>query len=273
MGNDSAAWDELPEAVRDAIVAHAGHVSGAKVSGDGNNSNLRVIIDTADGQVFLKGIAPGGRGGWKLDQAAALAPYVSAISPPLLWRVQAEGWDITAWPALPGRPWADQTPGSPDLPKMLAVLRTVGEMRAPGCVATTAAQYWGRYTSEVAALDGDMLVHQDMNLCNFVVNDERAWLVDWGWAVRGPAWLTVAEFVLALLESDWEPGDAERFVKALPAWRAADPRHIDVFARANVAMWDEVLREMPGWPLDWRAGKAREWAEHRARRGRGVTSG
>jgi hypothetical protein len=81
----------------------------------------------------------------------------------------------------------------------------------------------------------------------------------------GPAWLTAAQFVLSLIEAEWEPVDAERFVAALPAWRAADPRHVDVFARANVAMWDEVLVEMPGWPRDWRAGKAREWADHRAR--------
>jgi hypothetical protein len=264
MGDESAGWDDLPVAVRELVEARAGGVLGAEASGEGMNSSLRLVIDTPGGRVFLKGVAPGGPGGWKVDQAAALAPFVGAVSPPLLWRVRAEGWDITAWPALPGRPWADQNPGSPDLPKLLAVLRAVGEMRAPECVTLTAADYWGRYTSEVAAFGGDMLVHQDMNPCNFVVNDERAWLVDWGWAVRGPAWLTAAALVLALLESEWTPHDAERFVEALPAWRAADPRHVDVFARANVVMWDEAVAEMPGWPRDWRAGKAREWAEHRA---------
>jgi hypothetical protein len=263
MENDSARWDDLPAAVREVVEARAGGVLGAEVSGEGMNSSLRLVIDTPGGRVFLKGVGPDGRGGWKLDQAAALAPYVSAVSPPLLWRVQAEGWDITAWPALPGRPWADQTPGSPDLPKMLKVLRVVGEMAAPGFVTVTAGDHYARYADDPAALDGDALVHRDMNPCNFVVSDDRAWLVDWGWAVRGPAWLTAAQFVLSLIEAEWEPVDAERFVAALPAWRAADPRHVDVFARANVAMWDEVLVEMPGWPRDWRAGKAREWAEHR----------
>jgi hypothetical protein len=228
------------------------------------NSSLRLVIGTPGGRVFLKGVGPGGPGGWKLDQAAALAPYVGEVSPPLLWRVRADGWDVLAWPALPGRPWADQNPGSPDLPKLLEVLRAVGEMRAPGCVAVTAARYWGRYASDPAVFGGDMLVHQDMNPCNFVVNGDRAWLVDWGWAVRGPAWLTAAEFVLSLLEAEWEPGAAERAVAVLPAWRDADPRHVDVFARANVAMWDEALAESPGWPRDWRAGKARAWAEYRA---------
>jgi hypothetical protein len=192
------------------------------------NSSLRLVTGTAGGPVFLKGVGPGGPGGWKLDQAVALAPYVGG--PPLLWRVRAEGWDVLAWPALPGRPWADQTPGSADLPKLLAVLRTVGEIPAPGCVTVTAADHWARNAADASVFDGDMLVHRDMNPCNFFVGD------DWGWAVRGPAWLTAAEFVLSLLEAEWEPGAAERTVAALPAWRDADPRHVDVFARANVAL-------------------------------------
>lgn len=264
MGNDSAGWDDLPPAVRDAIEAHAGPVSRAEVSGEGMNSSLRLVVDTPGGRVFLKGVGPGGPGAWKLNQAAELAPYVSEVSPPLLWRVRAEGWDILAWPALPGRPWADQTPGSPDLPKMLAVLRAVAEIPAPGFVTVTAADHWARYADDPAVFGGGALVHRDMNPCNFVVSDDRAWLVDWGWAVRGPAWLTAAEFVLSLVEAEWEPGAAERAVSVLPAWREADPRHVDVFARANVAMWDEVLAESPGWPRDWRAGKARAWADYRA---------
>lgn len=263
MKTASAQWEDLPRAVRDQIEARTGPVSGAEASGEGLNSSLRLILDTPDGRVFLKGVGPDGRGGWKLDQAAALAPYVSAVSPPLLWRVQAAGWDILAWPALPGRPWADQTPGSADLPKLLAVLRAVEEIGAPRCLTVTAADHWARYAADPAVFAGDALVHRDMNPCNFVVNDERAWLVDWGWAARGPAWLTAAEFVLSLVEAEWAPGAAEQAVAALPAWRAADPRHVDVFARANVAMWDEVLAANPGWPRDWRAAKAREWAGHR----------
>ena len=78
--------------------------------------------------------------------------------------------------------------------------------------------------------------------------------------------------MLSLLEAEWEPAAAERAVAVLPAWRDADPRHVDVFARANVAMWDEALAENPGWPRDWRAGKGRAWAEYRAglAAGRGV---
>ena len=265
MGSDSAGWEDLPEVVRAEIEARTGPVSGGAASGEGMNSGLRLVIGTPGGAVFLKGVGPGGRGGWKLDQAAALAPYVAEVSPPLLWRVRAGGWDVLAWPALPGRPWADQSPGSADLPKLLAVLRAVGEIPAPGCVTVTAADHWARYAADPAVFDGGMLVHRDMNPCNFVVGDERAWLVDWGWAVRGPAWLTAAELVLSLLESEWSPDAAEEAVACLPAWRAANPRHIDVFARANVSMWDEALAENPGWPRDWRAGIARAWAGYRGR--------
>jgi hypothetical protein len=217
--------------------------------------------------VFAKGTGPGSdvHQAWKLDLAARMSPYVTAVSPPLLWRVRADGWDILGYPALPGRPWADQAPGSPDLDKMLAILRKLEAIPAPPEIELTAADCWGRYVTDLSALSGNHLGHRDLNPCNFVVSDERAWLVDWGWAVRGPAWLTAAHLVITLMEAEWEPGAAEQAAAALPAWRAANPRHVDVFAQATVAMWDESLANNPGWPRDWRAGIARQWAGYRAK--------
>lgn len=114
---------------------------------------------------------------------------------------------------------------------MLALLRAVEDIPAPALLTVTAADHWARYVTDPAVFDGGALVHRDMNPCNFVVSDERAWLVDWGWAVRGPAWLTAGEFVLSLMEAEWTPGAAEQVAAELPAWQAADPRDIDVFAR------------------------------------------
>jgi thiamine kinase-like enzyme len=47
-----------------------------------------------------------------------------------------------------------------------------------------------------AALLAGSLVHRDLNPTNFIITPGRAWLADWGWAVRGPAWLTPALLVL-----------------------------------------------------------------------------
>jgi hypothetical protein len=258
-------WDGLPAAVRAAIEERTGPVTGTEPGGEGLNSSLRLVLRTAGGSVFAKGCGPddGESRAWQLDMGAKLSPYVQKIAPPLLWRVTEAGWDVVGFEYLPGRPWADQKPGSPDIPKMLAVLRELEDIPVPEVLDVTAVNCWGRYADDLAALRGDALVHRDMNPTNFVVDGGRAWLVDWGWAVRGPAWLTAAQLVLSLMEAGWEPGAAEEAVSELPAWRAASPRALAVFAAANARMWDEALAAAPGWPRDFRTGIAHQWADWR----------
>jgi hypothetical protein len=135
---------------------------------------------------------------------------------------------------------------------------------APEVLTVTAADCWGRYASDPGALAGDALVHRDPNPTNFVVSGGRAWLVDWGWAVRGPVWLTAAMLVLSLMEAGWEAGAAEQAVAPVPGWDAAPPGAVRVFADAHVRMWDEATAAAPGWPRDFRASVARRWADHRA---------
>ncbi len=36
--------------------------------------------------------------------------------------------------------------------------------------------------------------------------------------------------------------EAERQASRLPAFQAADPAHIDLFAAANVRLWDEIAQ-------------------------------
>lgn len=264
----SVQWHELPAGVRAAIEEQAGPVSGSQPGGEGLSSSLRLILRTADGSVFAKGCGPGDgeSRAWRLDLGARLAPHVGRIAPPLMWRVTEQGWDVLGFEYLPGRPWADQEPGSPDIPKMTAVLRELEVIPAPSVLTVTAADCWGRYADDPAVLDGDALAHRDPNPTNFVVDGDRAWLVDWGWAVRGPAWLTAAQLVLSLMEAGWEPAAAEDAVAVLPAWRAAPPRALAAFATANARMWDEAVAAAPGWPRDFRSGIARRWADWREAR-------
>jgi hypothetical protein len=186
---DSVQWDELPAPVRRAIEEHTGPVTQTAPGGEGGNSSLRLILRTARGSMFAKGTGPRDDESrvWMLEAGVALSPYVTAITPPLLWQVHESGWNIAGFEYLPGRPWADQKPGSPDIPAMLAVLTALASITAPEILTVTAADCWGRYASDPAALAGDALVHRDPNPTNFVVGGDRAWLVDWGWAVRGPA--------------------------------------------------------------------------------------
>jgi len=45
--------------------------------------------------------------------------------------------------------------------------------------------------------------------------------------------------------------EAERQASRLPAFRSADPAHIDLFAAANVRLWDEIAQSSTSaWTKD-----------------------
>jgi hypothetical protein len=130
---ESAGWDALPPAVRAAIESRAGAVKETSPAGEGLSTSVRLILHSESGDVFVKGVGPGSTDHQRrrLALGADVAPYVEAVSPPLLWRVEADDWYITGWPALPGRPWADQKPDSRDIPKMARLLTELSAISCP----------------------------------------------------------------------------------------------------------------------------------------------
>jgi hypothetical protein len=263
--SDSAEWDQLPAAVRAAVQQHTGPVTGTRPGGQGASTMARLILHTATGDVFIKGTSPDAddlqRG--RLTLGAALAPYVTALSPPLLFAVQADGWDITGWPAIPGRP-ADLKPGSTDIPTLAALLAELGTTPAPDVPIRSIAEDWGRYT-DPGLLDGNMLVHTDPHGGNFIMDGNRAWLTDWGWAKRGPAWMTAARLVLFLMEAGWKPADAEQALTGIPAWAKAPPGAISAYAVSSPRSWERALQRQPdNEGLRIWLGLVRQWANHRA---------
>lgn len=260
-----AVWDELPAALRDRIKKNTGPVLRAVSHGEGLSTSVRLILHTADGDVFVKGTGPDSTDHQRnrLALGAAMAPYVTAVSPPLLWQVQADGWHVTGWPALPGRPWADQKPGSDDIPKMVSLLTALAEIPAPAVLTRTSRDEWEAYADDSGVFDGDGIVHRDPNPTNFVVNGGQAWLVDFGWAARGPAWLTAANLVLSMMEAGWEPGDAEKALTGIPAWDKAPSDAVTAFSAANARMWDQAVERADTKVRRFRADVANRWAEHR----------
>jgi hypothetical protein len=264
----SAEWFALPAAVRAEIEARAGHVRGTSPAGEGLSTSVRLILHTMSGNVFVKGTGPDATSHQRarLALGADLAPSLTGISPPLLWRAEADDWSVTAWPALPGRPWAILGPGSNDIPTITGVLTMLSRVPAPDILTSTARDYWQHYTDDPAALDGDAIVHRDPNPTNFIFDEVsgRAWMVDWGWAQRGPDWMTSANLILSLMEAGWEPADADNALQAVPAWANA-PRHaVDEYAAASVREWEHIMGRGPVHPM-WqrRADLARSWDNYR----------
>lgn len=271
---DSIGWRELPRPVQEAVEAHTGEPVWSTPGGDGWSTDLRLILQTPElGRVFLKGIGPGN--GPLLDHQRArlalgadLAAHVQPLSPPVLFRVEdVEGWHITGWPALPGRPKARFSPKSADVPKVAGLLAKLAEITAPGIVTGSAREDWGKWTDEPDALEGDALVHSDPRAENFVVDGDDIWFVDWGHALRGPVWLTPALAVLELIEAGWHPRDAEQAFSGVPAWDSAPEHGVQVFADANAAMWRKASERTPDHRLRRdKAEVAQVWASFRQTR-------
>jgi hypothetical protein len=116
---------------------------------------------------------------------------------------------------------------------------------------------WKPYLDDAktaAVFAGPVLTHSDWTPNNVLVSEQRAWLIDWAWPTLGAAWTDPACWVLRLMASGGHTAhEAEQQASRLPAFQAADPAHIDLFAAANVRVWDEIAQSSTG---DWTAKMA-----------------
>jgi hypothetical protein len=261
------AWGGLPDSVKDAIAARTGPVIAARTAAAGQNSPLAAIITTRDGMVFAKGMPSGHRGVVSQARETAVAPLVRDISPALLWHFDEGGWNVLGYQYVAGRP-ADYRPGSPDLDALVALMMTLSEIQVtvPGPFKR-AEDRWRAYLDDPDAADflsGTTLTHSDWTPGNVLVSAHRAWLVDWAWPTLGAAWIDPACWVLRLMADGGHAARAaERQAAQHPAFAAADPAHLDLFATANARLWAEVAQSSPrAWPTEL-ARAARTWSSFR----------
>lgn len=254
-------WESLPAELRREVECRTGRVSGARSVPEGMGGDLLAVLETPTGPVFAKGMVHDNDQIWAQQIEADLAPFVASLGARLLWRVQAAGWDVTGWEYLPGR-LADYRPGSPDLPKVAEVLRTLATMTAPDCLEIRAVWKWGRYVSDPSVFDGEHLVHGDLNSANVIVNG-AARLVDWGWSVRGAPWITAGLWVARLVVQGHSPHDAEEWASRVPAWSAAYPAALTSLAEALRQQWEEGGHQCPGPATDHMNRSLSRWVAHR----------
>ena len=265
------AWDDLPGPVKRAIEARTGRITGVRVATAGQNSPLAATIDTIDGRVFAKGMPAGHRRVITQAREAAVAPLVREISPALLWHFDVAGWNVLGYEYVDGR-HGDYAPGSPDLDRMVRLMDVLSDIKVPHNSGPfkRAEDRWARYVDDSAAamvFAGRVLTHSDWTPDNVLVSPHRAWLIDWAWPTLGAGWTDPACWILQLMASGGHTApEAERQASRLPAFQAADPAHIDLFAEANVRLWDEIARSSTSaWTVKM-AQAARSWATHRQAR-------
>jgi len=154
-------WDALDAPVREAIQERTGPVRRARTVTAGLNSRLALVLDTAAGPVFVKGLPVGHPGVVRQHREAMINPHLGAVAPRLRWQGEQAGWNLLAFDYVPGARHADYRPGSPDLPRVVAALNRLRRIPCPDLPVKQATQRWAAYLDERACswLDGDALLH------------------------------------------------------------------------------------------------------------------
>jgi aminoglycoside phosphotransferase (APT) family kinase protein len=74
-------------------------------------------------------------------------------------------------------------------------------------------------------MDGDALVHTDLNPANLIVTSGGLRIVDWAYATKAAPWVELALLVQWLIGSGHTPGQAEDWLAPVP--RVGRRRHRD----------------------------------------------
>lgn len=259
-------WPDLPAEVHDAVQAHTGPVIRVAPVAAGRNCELAAVLHTVGGRVFAKGNRAGRSRTQRTE--AAISPYVAAVSPRVLWRVEREGWDVLGFEHVPGRR-ADLAPGSHDLPVVADALARMGAVVPPVGMSLLRIEHrWREHgdQADLALLAGDSLLHTDLHPDNVLVSAEGAWFVDWAWPTLGAPWIEPALVGLWLIVAGHTPAHAEAWAAGTPAWARATPVALDVFTAAAAHLWQEIAdTDTQEWTRQL-ADAARVWAEHRGAR-------
>jgi len=260
-------WDDLPPSLKEAISARTGPVLSGRAATDGQNSPLAAILDTRNGKVFVKGLPSGHRLIVTQAREATAAPLAKGLSPELLWQFDEDGWNVNGFEHIDGRK-ASYQPGSPDIDPVAELMATLSRIEIPAGpgpwkpIATRLRTYV-EDPADGLIFAGQHLTHTDWMPDNVLISAGRAWLVDWAWATPAQSWIDQGFWVIRLIANGHAITEAEAIAAQLPAYAAADPAHVAVFARANRKMWDEIEA---GRPVPWTqtmAAAARAWADHR----------
>jgi hypothetical protein len=258
-------WEHLSASVRTAIEARTGQVHTARTATAGKNSAIAALLDTRDGQVFVKGLRTDDPRALAQRREAAVSRYVSPLSPELLWHTEVDGWNLLGFRAAAGR-HADYSPGSADLPKVVDVMSRLALLWCPDMPQLKRAEKrWADYIdpADLPLLHGDTLLHTDYAPDNILIDGPDAWLIDWAWPTFGAAFIDPCCLIVRLIFAGHTPAQAESCVAPTAAWHNTPAQAINVFADGLTKMWTEIADAEPNpWKHEM-AASARSWQSHR----------
>lgn len=263
-------FDRLPGAARAAVDTRVGAGCPATDMTTGESSGVATLLFLPDGtKVFVKGLPENHERAGELETEIRVSASLPPYAPRLLWHTWAGGWRLLGFEGVTATPWADFTADGNHLEPVAAVLRDLSTRPAPDTVSMTAWDRWGSYCDpeDEPLLQGGRLLHTDPVATNFLIDidADRAWLVDWAWAARGPGWIDTALWGLRLvLDGGQTPEQAAQWAATVPAFAHAPPRAVHVLAEAEARSW-EHWQAYGTEGLGTTVRAARTWADFWAR--------
>ncbi|MFD0901492.1 phosphotransferase family protein [Actinomadura sediminis] len=264
-------WTRLPEDVRAGITERTGPVRRVRAAPSGSNAAFAATVTGAAGAAFVKAApktAPDQDGAQvrALRREALIAPCVPEFAPRLLCTAEAGGWLAVGFEVVNGR-HADYSPGSPDLETLAKAIHHLQGTPCPAPVEMRVERRWESLVPDASPMAGDAFLHTDLNPHNILIEaDDRAYVVDWGFASRGAPWVEIAQVVPWLLHAGHTPADAERWAARFPSWAGAAPAAIDLHAHASAERWRRRAAADPNAAPAANLAVAQQWANHRTSR-------
>ncbi|BEL13020.1 hypothetical protein Q0Z83_112110 [Actinoplanes sichuanensis] len=173
------------------------------------------------------------------------------VSPAVEWHCEVSGWLVVAFEYCAG-PHADLAPGSPNLELLAAAVDNLGRTPAPDQALFSPA---ARLGFELAEMEGDTLVHTDLNATNLIVTQQGLRIADWAMAAKAAPWVELALLVPWLIGSGHTPEQTDEWLARFSVWRTVDPAVVAAFANRNAEKW---LRKAQENPAAWKRDLA-EW--------------
>ncbi len=253
-------WTALPDAVTAGIAERVGGIIDVYPAPCGNHAEIASTVTGSTGTVFVKA-ASGDLSVRSLRYELEATRAVHWHPPAVLWHFTYDSWFVVGVEHLDG-PHLDMSPGSPDLDLLATAVKGLQETPAPAGTWFTPA---GRLGFALPAMEGQALVHSDLNPANLIVTADGLRIVDWAYATKAAAWVELALLVQWLIGSGHTPEQAEQWLAQFPAWTTADRDVLNDFASGNAAKWASKSRKAPQrWVHDL-ATWTGEWAAHRSR--------
>ncbi|MFI5808770.1 aminoglycoside phosphotransferase [Streptomyces sp. NPDC051561] len=262
-------WDQLPDETRTAVDRQVGATYEVTGMSTGESTGIATLLTVPDGsKVFVKGLPVEHERAEELEREARVSHRLPDYAPKLLWWVEAGGWRLLGFEGVTATPWADFTPDGGHLDQVAAVLRDLSTRPAPDVGLMTAWDRWGPYCDpqDEPLLTGECLLHTDPAATNFLINGDRAWLVDWAWAARGPGWIDTALWGYRLiLDGKHTLEQAAEQIAGIPVFAAAACEGVRVLTEAEARSWED-WQAYGTEGIESTAEAARRWADFWHRR-------